>query len=323
MDATDTAASPATPTTTLLDPNGFGLADDLDGLLGGAGEAEAGGGEGGAGEAQAAEQAAAEAAAGATKTEEESAAAGAQADPAAGEGAADAGQPEPFVRDKVIQKMQEKIANTDKAFKQVTDTLELLVKRLEAAPPPANTAQAQQQQEQKDLLADLEAQINDPAFDPYDPKVLKNMVGALKQVREETREVKKAGNVQNEAAAYWTKFAQENPEVGITVAQDLWSQAVAQANADTELGTIAEKHGAAKVIWRGMVKAAKAQKPAAGAIPSTAAAAPASKPVPQPRSGGAIAPTVGRGTPAPKAKTLDERVAAGEFNLADELGSDF
>lgn len=221
---------------------------------------------------------------------------------------------------KPLQQVQQENANLRKTVEATNTKLDTILEKLAANPTPANKAASVEVQAEKDRLAEIEAQIADPNFDAFEKNkdVLSALVEEVKTIRTENRAMKKERQEREQAAGkheqFWGDWAKANPELTRTAGETLWQQAAAEADADATLNH-AEKLGAAKLLFRQKVAAEKA-KPAAA---PTTIKPPTTPPPPVTSSGGRLTPKAPEVKPVPQPRTLEQKVRAGEFGLADEL----
>ena len=208
---------------------------------------------------------------------------------------------------KPLENVQHKLSEYGK---KLDDALALL----KANPTAANQQTAVAVQAQKDELAEIEAEIADPNYDAYaqGPKAIKALLAQTRVLQTRLAERDAADNQQKAVDAGWAKFAAEHPAIGVATGQKLMDEAAAEVAAHPALSTMPN---AAQVLFWQKVEKAKAT-PAATPKPTPAPKAPS----PVTSSGGRLTPQATEVRPKPPARTLDDKVKAGEFALSDEFG---
>jgi hypothetical protein len=237
--------------------------------------------------------------------------------------------------DKALQQRQQNLANREKAlvaaeerFAEATASLKDLQAQLKANPTPANAAavtEARKQAIGAKARADIAALKADPKFDRYTDgdKIDEILLTSMEQIEAQNTELKTAMDATNATTAearrheeWWNKFAEKNSDIGRAKGEELWSQSDKQADAEmkklAEEGFPVTRVEAGRSVFRRLLEAERAKANAGG---KDAGKRPAS-----PASGGRLGPTAGRAGSIPsKPRTLEDRVAAGEFGLSDTI----
>lgn len=126
---------------------------------------------------------------------------------------------------------------------------------------------AQQQEQAKDVLADVEKLLGSETFDAYEqsPTVLKGLVAAVKELRtreqalqQRLEQTAQADTARSTAETYWTTFAQEHPGIDGKAIYHQHLQALAETGVSGEA-----LHRAATYAFRQDVAREKATKTAA------------------------------------------------------------
>lgn len=219
--------------------------------------------------------------------------------------------PEVTEQRKQQQQREQKLANREKSLlaaeKRMEETstrLDKALARLEANPTAANKAEVEQATRQS-VVAEAKAKIAaikaDPKFDRYTDgdKIDMIMFDALEKLETgqtalaaETAAAKQEQAARQQHENWWNSWTQKNAAIGRAKGEQLWAEADKQADAEMEAlkneGFPVTRVQAGLHVFRRLVAAERAKKPAAGTKPPGAAL-----------TGGRLAPAAGRAASAP------------------------
>lgn len=199
-----------------------------------------------------------------------------------------------------------------------------------AAPsaPPAAQAQptAEQQQEQQRIaleqrqfaadMSEIQDKIAKGTYDPIDDgaKAIKAILGGFKAITDLQGTITQQVQAQQQTVAtenFWGDYGRTNPDIGAETGRKVFAEEVTRLSGKGFSGEALR--GAATVAFENRIEHIKAAKKSPAAAPITTPSKTVNK------GAARITPAGTSGTvPPPKAKTIDEKLEAGEYgNIAD------